>query len=469
MKMSLSEAAHLTGGELIGRNASFEGLQVDSRVIKGGELFCAVKGERTDGHRFVRSAMIGGAAGALVQHDPRPAPKEKKSSESEEDKYLRLGWEHLMEQEYRPVVLVASVVGAMAAIALHFRRMLKGPVIGVTGSGGKTTVKEMIAAALSPLGDVHKTEGNLNTEYGVPMAWSRLDNRHKSAVIEMAMRGPGQIAHLARMSAPDIAVITSIGSAHIGELGSREAIARAKSELLESLPAGGVAIIPSVTDFSAILTNSTSARVVTVGEGGDYRVLEWRQSGGFVEFAVGGPQGEVAGTVPGIGEVQATNAAMAIAAAVAAGVSPESAAGGLRRTVFPDKRMQVLDSNGVTIWLDAYNSSPESCRLALLAFRDLTPTGRKIAILGDMLELGEFAEAAHRDIGTVAAGVGLDELALVGALAPWIGSAARDAGFVGEMSFFEDSAAAHVVIDRAQPGDAILIKGSRGVALEDAL
>jgi UDP-N-acetylmuramoyl-tripeptide--D-alanyl-D-alanine ligase len=347
--------------------------------------------------------------------------------------------------------------------------MLKGPVIGVTGSAGKTTVKEMIAAALSPLGSILKSEGNLNTEYGVPMTWSRLQPNHKAAVIEMAMRGPDQIAHLARMSAPDVGVITSIGSAHIGELGSREAIARAKSELLEALPAGGVAVIPSNTDFTGALTNLTPARVVTVGEGGDYEVIDWRQSGGLVEFAVRCPGGEVAGTVPGIGGVQATNAAMAIAAAVAAGVPPESAAGALRRTVFPEKRMQVLDRDGVTIWLDAYNSSPESCRFALEAFAELKVKGRKIAILGDMLELGEYAESAHREIGTAAAEVGLDELALVGSLAPWIGSAARDAGFAGEVSFFEDAASAHVVIDRAQPGDAILMKASRGIALEAAL
>jgi UDP-N-acetylmuramoyl-tripeptide--D-alanyl-D-alanine ligase len=271
------------------------------------------------------------------------------------------------------------------------------------------------------------------------------------------------------MSAPDIGVITSIGSAHIGELGSRVAIARAKSELLESLPAGGVAVIPSNSNFADMMLDATSARTVTVGEGGDYHVIEWRQSGGFVEFAIRCPSGDVAGTVPGIGEMQAKNAAMAIAAAAAAGVPPESAAGALRRSVFPEKRMQVIDRDGITIWFDAYNSSPESCQLALAAFADLKVTGRKIAILGDMLELGEHAEPAHREVGIFAAQIGLDELVLVGSLAPWIGSAARDVGFTGEVSFFSDSASAHVAIACAKPGDAILMKASRGVELEAAL
>jgi len=469
VKMRLSEAARLANGDLIGKDATFNGLQVDSREIKGGELFCAIRGNRSDGHSFISSAKAGGAVGAVAEVDARPEPCEKPGDETEHDRLVRESFERLMDSQYRPLVIVPSVTNAMAVIALHFRRMLRGPVIGVTGSAGKTTVKEMIAAAISPLGDVLKSEGNLNTEYGVPMTWSRLEPRHKAAVIEMAMRGRGQIAHLARMSAPDIGVITSIGSAHIGELGSRDAIARAKSELLESLPAGGCAVIPSKTEYSEMLANASRARVVTVGAGGDYEVIEWRQSGAFVEFAVRGPQADLAGTVPGIGEIQATNAAMAIAAAIAAGVAPESAAGALRRVVFPEKRMQVIDRSGVTIWLDAYNSSPESCRLALSAFADLRVTGRKIAILGDMLELGDHAEPAHREIGVLAAQVGLDELVLVGSLAPWIGSAARDAGFYGELQFFEDAASSHSVIEHAKQGDAILIKGSRGVALENAL
>jgi len=442
MKLRLSQAARLCNGELFGEDADFDGMQVDSRNIKEGELFCAVVGERVDGHDFVDAAMTLGASGALVEQQlPSSVPK----------------------------IVAGNVSAAMAAIALHSRRLLRGPVIGVTGSAGKTTVKEMVAAALSPLGDVLKSEGNLNTEYGVPITWSHLSPDHRSAVIEMAMRGLGQIAHLARMSAPDIGVITSIGSAHIGELGSREAIARAKSELLESLPAGGVAVIPSISEYSDMLRNSTLARVTTVGEGGDYEVLEWRQSGGFVEFAIRCPSTEVAGMVAGIGEAQAANAATAIAAAVAAGVAPATAAGALRRAKFPEKRMQVLDRGGVVVWMDAYNSSPESCRLALKSFASLRADGRKIAILGDMLELGDFAEAAHREIGVAAAAAGLDEIALVGPQARWIGSEALAAGFAGEVLYFAEAASARVVIEAAEPGDAVLIKGSRGVALEEVL
>jgi UDP-N-acetylmuramoyl-tripeptide--D-alanyl-D-alanine ligase len=431
-------------------------------------LFCAVKGERVDGHSFVDSAKTGGAAGSLVEEDPRPTPRNPNQTGNEEVLFRR-GWEKLMDEQYRPVVVVGSVIGAMAAIALHFRRVLKGPVVGVTGSAGKTTVKEMIAAAVSPLGDVLKSEGNLNTEYGVPMTWSRLEPRHQCAVIEMAMRGPGQIAHLARMSGPDVGVITSVGSAHIGELGSREAIASAKSELLQALPGNGTAIIPADSEFTDYLRERAPKRALTVGPSGDYEVLDWRQSGEHVEFAVKTPSGEVAGTVPGIGEIQARNAAMAIAAAEAAGVAATHAAQALKHTVFPGKRMEVLERNGATIWLDAYNSSPESCRLALASLKDFKTSGKKIAILGDMLELGEFAEEEHRKIGAIAAGVGLTELALVGSLAKHIGEGAREAGFTGELLYFDDAQSAHTVIDRAGHGDAILIKASRGIALEKAL
>lgn len=469
MKMSLSEVARLVGGRLIGHDAKFDGLQVDSREIKGGELFCAVKGERVDGHDYVENAKFGGAAGALVDRDPLPEADFGDAPDDVRERFVPEGFKLVNEELFRPVVIASSVSGAMAAIALHFRRMLKGPVIGVTGSAGKTTVKEMVAAALSPLGGVLKSEGNLNTEFGVPMTWAKLQNNHKAGVIEMAMRARGQIAHLTRMSAPDIGVITSIGSAHIGELGSREEIARAKSELLQGLPAGGVAIVPSDSDHTGFLADIAPCRVITVGDGGDYRVLEWRQCGDSVEYAIDGPHGQVAGMVPGIGAIQAKNAAMAIAAATAAGVPMRAAAASLRHAVFPDKRMQVLARGGVTIWLDAYNSSPESCTIALLSFKDHTAIGRKIAILGDMLELGEFAEEQHRAVGKVAASAGLQELALVGPLAQLIGEGARDAGYRGDLSFYDDAAAAQQVVDRAKPGDAILIKASRGIALERVL
>lgn len=468
MKMSLSEVARLVGGELVGKDAVFEGLQVDSREIKGGELFSAVEGARVDGHDYVAKAITRGAVGALVKYDPMPADL-KADDDPIRKKFIREGFSLIEERTLRPIVLVESVSSALAAIALHFRRMLKGPVVGVTGSAGKTTVKEMIAAALSPLGDVLKSEGNLNTEFGVPMTWAKLQHNHKAAVIEMAMRGPGQIAHLARMSAPDIGVVASVGSAHIGELGSREAIAGAKAELLEALPAGGTAVIPSDSDFTEFLRGAASCKVVTVGPDGDFRILESRQSGESVEFAIATPAGELAGMVPGIGEIQAKNAAMAIAAATAAGVSPSAALAALKSAQFPDKRMQLLNRNGVAIWLDAYNSSPESCILALRSFQIAQFAGRRFAVLGDMLELGAFAEEKHREVGSIAAQVGLSELVVVGELAPWIAEGARAAGYVGDVSYYDDATSARQVFDRTRAGDAVLIKASRGLALERIL
>jgi UDP-N-acetylmuramoyl-tripeptide--D-alanyl-D-alanine ligase len=453
MKMLLSEAARIVGGRLIGKDAFFEGLQVDSREISGGELFCAVRGDHQDGHEFIGNALAGGAVGALVEVgvdlSSRLTNREAKSDEC-------LG----------PLIVTDSTVDAMSSIASHFRGILRGPVIGVTGSAGKTTVKELIAASMSSNGSVLKSEGNRNTEYGVPMTWANLEPSHWCAVIEMAMRGPGQIAHLARMSAPDIGVITSIGSAHIGELGTADAIAAAKAELLMALPADGTAIVPSETKYIDLLREAATCKVITVGAGGEFEVQAYRQIGDHVEFLICSPQGEIQGVVFGVTKIQAQNAAFAIAAAHAAGIDVESAASSLKDVTFPPGRMDVLTINGVTIWLDAYNSSPESCKLALESFGDAKFPGGRVAILGDMLELGEYAEAKHREIGAIAASANLTKLVLVGVLARFIGDGARQAGFRGEIYLYDDPLAARTQLSAAEAGDAILIKASRGVALE---
>ena len=477
MKLHLSRIAKWVDGELIGKDAEFEGLQVDSRKIEDGNLFCAVRGERSDGHQFITSAIANGAAGALVERDQLAANSDLGRSTKAageyplRERFEQQGMQILDQMLNRPIIRVSSVANAMGRIATHIRETFLGPVVGVTGSAGKTTVKELIAAALSPLGSILKSEGNLNTEYGVPMTWALLQPNHKAAVIEMAMRGPGQIAHLAAMSRPDIGVITSLGTAHIGELGSREAIAAAKAELIEALSVNGTAIVPSDSDFTPMLLDFALCKVVTVGAKGDYSVSESSvdAQGEIVSFTIRTPTGTLEGSVRGVGDIQARNAAVAIATAEAAGVNGKDALAAMQHVSFPARRMEVIDRNGATIWFDAYNSSPESCKLALAAFRDLKVSGRKAAILGDMLELGDFAEEEHRAVGAVAATSGLDELAIVGKLAPWIAEGARDAGFTGDLSFFDEAEAAHAVLDRFGPGDAVLMKASRGVELERAL
>lgn len=463
MKMSLSELARITDGELLGSNATFDGMCVDSRSILSGELFCAVRGERQDGHRFVESALESGAVGALVESDPSDGIKKEHFADDFEKHFYKM-----REQANRPVVVVQSVLSAMAAAAMHFRRALTGPVIGVTGSAGKTTVKEMVYAALSPLGEVLKSDGNLNTEYGVPITWSRLRKGHCAAVIEMAMRGPRQIAHLARISSPDIGIVTSLGSAHVGELGSLDAIARAKAELVEALPMRGVAIVPAESERKHILREAANCRVMEVGPGGDVEVVESRQEGDSVAFAIAGPAYEVVGRVPGFGKTQALNAAFAVAAAAEAGVDPQIAADALQSATFPENRMKAIEREGVTVLLDAYNSSPESCKIALGVLAEY-PARRRIAMLGDMLELGEFTEEKHREIGAAAHKAGVDRLVLVGEFAPIIGEGAREAGFVGEIEAYPDAAAAAAAFQRLEPGDVVLVKASRGVGLEAAL
>ncbi|MGI8923985.1 MAG: UDP-N-acetylmuramoyl-tripeptide--D-alanyl-D-alanine ligase [Fimbriimonadales bacterium] len=420
------------------------GISVDSRTASPGDLFCAVVGEAADGHDFIRYAAERGAVATLVsRHVESPVPK----------------------------LVVDDISTALASIATYIRDRFEGVVVAVTGSVGKTTVKELISAALSSAGPVLKSFGNQNTEYGLPMTWMRLQEQHKFVVLEMGMRGRGQIAHLASFSKPTVGVITSLGTSHVGELGSTRAIAEAKSELLRAVPDGGLAVIPSRGEFSDLLRKAARCPVVTFGEGGDVSVFDSRSdfSENRTEVLLEARGERLSGSVPGLGSQQALNTAAAMAVCLGLDLRLSEAMDSMSRAEIPGPRMKAVEFNGATVLIDVYNSSPESCVEALRNLALAPGTGQRIAILGDMLELGDYAEEAHRRIGAEAARLKLDRLSLVGRAVHWIRDEAVEQGFDGRLDLYGSAEEAARVFARLEPGDVVLVKGSRGMALEKTL
>lgn len=434
------ELARRLDGHLVGRQPAVTGFALDNRDVKPGDAFLAVRGANVDGHRFVDQALAAGASLAIVE-----------------------------EPTSRREIRVDNLVSALARMARTYRDDFEGPVIGITGSAGKTTAKEFVAAALSPLGTILKTEGNRNTELTAPLLWAELpDAKPEAVVVEMGMRGFGQIAHLASFSGPSVGLVTNIGWSHVDLVGSRQGIAKAKGELLLALPKDGLAVLWAEDEFRESLAGRTKARIRTFGFDpaadcriDSYQADDWTSS-------------EVSGVVHGqpwtvklgfAGRHMALNAAAAILIARRLGVPPQEAADALAGAKLPPMRMEIRRYKGATILLDAYNASPPSVLAALETLRDLPVEGRRLAVLGEMKELGAFAEEAHRLVGKALEVNNLDEAIFVGEPMRF---AMEEAGTV-KGSFANDMADVTRFLERLQPGDAVLVKGSRGVALETAL
>jgi len=428
----------------LGPKATFKGFALDNREVESGQMFVAIKGARVDGHDFAGQAVKAGAVLVLAEQ-PVDAPH----------------------------ILVPNVVQALADYAAHVRDGFKGPVIGVTGSAGKTTTKEFVAAALTPLGDILKTEGNRNSEFSSPLLWADLTERHKAVVVEMGMRGFGQIAHLASFSKPTVGVVTNIGYSHIELVGSREGVAMAKSELLAALPEDGKAALWAEDPFLGSLSASSAAPVSTFGFSAEadcritsYRAIDWRSC--EVEGEVGGERFKA--TLPAVGRHMAINAAAAILVATLCGVVVAEAAQAVGRAAIPPMRMEVIEHEGATILLDTYNASPGSVIAALETLRDMPVKGRKIAVLGDMRELGTYSEEGHREVGRALPQFGLSTVGLFGECARWIGEAAKANGMpASNLRDLANVAELSRWLQELEPGDVLLIKGSRALELEKAL
>jgi UDP-N-acetylmuramoyl-tripeptide--D-alanyl-D-alanine ligase len=432
----------MLGGKAVGSfQVPVTGWALDHRAVKPGDAFIAIKGSKFDGHDVAEQAV---AAGAVVVIAERTVAG--------------------------PHILVVNLVMALARMAGGFRHAFHGEVIGVTGSAGKTTTKELIAAALQTKGPVLKTTGNRNTEYTAPLLWTELEPEHKFVVMEMAMRGPGQIEHLASFSDPTIGLVTNIGYAHLELLGTREAIARAKGELLAALDQGDHAVVWDEDPYRGVLEEISQAPVLHFGFGEESAC----QIGEYVPLGLSGSRvcGNCLGErweawLPTPGRHLALNAAAAILVGRLAGVPSQQAAEALANADLPPMRMEVRDMGGITVLLDAYNASPSSMEAALETLSGAPIEGAKIAVVGDMRELGDYAETAHRELAALLLKTGLAGVIAVGEWAPTIVHELEELRFGGQMIAVPDAMAAKIVLSQwARVGDAVLVKGSRSLELE---
>ena len=457
MKLTLAEAA-------VGTNATLEapasvpqagalvaqGYSIDSRTIAPGDLFFAVRGERFDGHDFVAAAVERGAMAAVVSQ-ARVA--------SLPDAALAV-----------PLLIADDPLIALQALAAHVRRQWGKRVIAVTGSAGKTTTKEAIAAALGVRFYVLKSHGNLNNAYGLPLQLLRLESEHDFAVVEMGMNHAGEIAALARIAAPDWGVVTNVGTAHMenftdGQVG----IARSKFELVASLPAGGIAFLNCDDLYVSQFGRDFAGKAVYFGSGpcADPQILVVGEdeNGLQVRYRSAGREADV--MLHLLGAHNAHNAMAGLAVAREAGVDTDAAAAALASVTAGDKRGQILHISGATILNDSYNSNPEALRsmIRTLARR---PARRRILIAGEMLELGEQAPKLHAACGIAAADAGLDIVVGVRGNAQHLAAAACWGG-VASLFLPDAETAGQWLAENLGEGDVVLVKGSRGVHLERAI
>jgi UDP-N-acetylmuramoyl-tripeptide--D-alanyl-D-alanine ligase len=433
-------------GELISGDpeGKITGVSTDTRTLKPGDLFVALTGESSDGHKFLADALTRGASGVVV-------------SRKVESKHL--------------TIRVDDALVALGELAAYYRSKFSPTVVGVTGSVGKTTTKEMIAAVVAARGPVLKNAGNFNNEIGLPLTLFELAPKHKTAVVEMAMRGPGQIAYLARIARPSIGVITNIHVTHIELLGSLDAIADAKGELLDFLPSDGAAILNADDAYFDYLSRRSNARVISFGEGPKAEVRAVSaglDSKGCCSFEVITPTGSFDVRVPVPGEHNIKDALAAIAVGEVLGIEHKHMREALANFTAPEKRSNVIPTRrGFVIIDDTYNASPASV-LSALKTLSMMEGGRRIAVLGDMLELGEHAVNAHMEIGRAVRENGVDMLVVVGQLAKLISRAAIDAGLpVDAVSEYDDSwQAASEVPGKLRERDVVLVKGSRSMKME---
>ncbi|MDK1475592.1 UDP-N-acetylmuramoyl-tripeptide--D-alanyl-D-alanine ligase [Streptomyces sp. 549] len=431
---------------------------IDSREAAPGTLFAAFAGERADGHDFAAGAVADGSAAVLAT---RPVGV--------------------------PAVVVDDVVAALGALARHSVSTLGTSVVALTGSAGKTSTKDLVAQLLERLGPTVWTPGSLNNEIGLPLTALRADGSTRHLVLEMGARGKGHIAYLAELTPPRIGVVLNVGTAHVGEFGSRERIAEAKGELVEALPPadeGGVAVLNGDDPLVRAMASRTSARVVFFGESdsspdASVRAADVRLTAdGRPAFTLHTPSGCSDVTMRLYGEHHVSNALAAAAVAHELGMPAEhiatalSSAGTLSRW-----RMEVTErADGVTVVNDAYNANPESMRAALRALAamagggDARAAGRRTwAVLGEMAELGESALAEHDAVGRLAVRLNVSKLVAVGGTAAaWLDMGAKNEGSWGEESVHVSDARAAIDLLRSElrPGDVVLVKASRSVGLE---
>ena len=445
-RCTLEEVARFSGGRLVKGDPALgvERLHTDTRTLAAGDCFVALRGDRFDGHAFVREVRSRGAVAALVSNRVAEAPDD-------------LG-----------LVEVPDTLQGLQRFAATYRSMLPVRTIGVTGSSGKTSTKELIAAVLRTKFRTKATEGNLNNHIGVPLTLLRLEEDDEFGVIEMGMNHPGEIAPLAHMAAPEFGVISSIGPAHIEFFTSQQAIAEEKAALIAALPPKGAAILNSDDLWSREIAHRASARVVWVGNGpgSTWQAEEISVSPEGIDFQLEHEGARVAVHLPVMNRVMVGNALLAAAVGGECGLSLEEIAQGISAVELPGARMQVVEIGGVSIINDAYNANPSSMKAALVALREFPKARRRIAVLGSMGELGQYAAALHLEVGAYAHAQEVDYLIAVGPHADAYLLGARGAGLTRVARAFDAAEATAALKEILQEGDAVLVKGSRFMGLE---
>ena len=443
--MNLDTVAQWSGGSLIAGLGSqtIATVCTDSRTLQPGDFFVALRGEKFDAHDFVQEAARLGAAAALVEEVAPGLPPD-------------FG-----------VIRVGDTLRGLQALSASYRRNLRLEVVAITGSNGKTSTKDLTAAVLSEQFQVTKTEGNFNNHIGLPLTMLRARGSDQAGVFEIGMNHPGEIAPLAALAAPNVAIITNIGIAHVEFMGSREAIAREKGSLAEALPPSGTVILSAEDDFSKSIAARTKADAVFAGIGsGDVQATELQPHARGTRFKLSAEGRSVDAEIPVPGEHMVRNAVLAAAAGRVFGMSLEQCAAGIGKLALTKGRLEQKVARGIQILDDTYNANPDSMSAALRTLATLPAEGRRIAVLGAMGELGAEAERGHKSVGEVAAREHIDCVVGVGPQAGWIVETAERDGVREVRKVGTAEEATTLLREFARPGDVVLIKGSRSAKME---
>ena len=448
--LTLRQLLEAVNGTLLGEyddmDAAVAEVSTDSRKIGPGCLFIPLEGERFDGHSFINSALEAGAAGCFTARE---------------------------RESYLPgkfYIKVRSTQRALWELARYYKKLFPIPFVAITGSVGKTTTKDMVAAVLGAKFKVHKTEGNFNNDIGVPLTLLKLGNEHQVCVVELGMDHAGEIDGLGRLVEPDMALITNIGDAHIENLGSRENIFKAKCEIFPHLKKDGLAVLNGDDALLSTLRGTLAQRTVFVGsgEGLDYTARDINtDNAAHLNCRVKTPRGQFEADIPALGRHMIYPTLMAAAVGEALGMTPDEIVRGIGAFLPTKMRMNVVRCKGdIVILNDAYNANPQSMRAAAAVLGEAGQKRRKVAVVGDMKELGPGAEQFHRAVGGCFAQAGVDRLIAVGDLARFMAEGAKAAG-LSQADYFPTLDAAKNALSReVRAGVTILVKASRSMAFE---
>lgn len=444
MRLKLSQIAAACGGTItsLTDDAVITAFATDSRECGPGVLFVPIRGEKVDGHDYIDRAFAAGSPAAFTEEE-RDVPG-------------------------GALLKVPDCRAALQKTAAWYREQFACPIVGVTGSVGKTTLKEMVAQTLSAKYNVHKTAGNQNSQVGVPITVCGLKKEHTAAVVEMGVSMPGEMARIASVVKPTCAVMSNIGVSHIEFMKTRENILAEKAHIADYLPEDGALFVNGDDDLLPTLKGSCGHRVVTYGLSPlcDWRASELNEADKGTFFTCTGPGGETAKLfVPAAGQHNVRNALAAMAVARFLGVPTEDAARALAAHKTPAMRQQIADIGGLTIIDDSYNASPDSMQSAIDVLCSRKVSGKRAAVLADMLELGAYAKKGHFSVGQYAKAHGVELLVAVGELAKEIALGYGE----GAYHFTSNAEAAEFLKETLSPGDALLVKGSRGMKTEEII